>query len=175
MGREQDLCDHRPELPRRAVHPAGQADQIAKPRSRTDCSSPRTAGRRRGAALLDAYERVNATIPVRDHAAVHHAHQLHEPRGDREDAAGRRRGHPARLALSGRRTLRQQFGDERLRYFQPLEALFERASSSAAAPTTCRRSAPCGRSIRTTRSSACGPRSRAAAPVRAAAPPRGER
>ena len=50
---------------------------------------------------------------------------------------------PAWLYLDGA-TLREQFGDERLAYFQPYKTLFEqRRDASAAARTTCRRSAAC--------------------------------
>ena len=131
-------------------------------RSRTACSSPPIRrATARSHALLDAYERINRDdFPVRDQPPVHHPLQLHEPGGDREDAsAGRRREHAAGLALPRRATLRQQFGDERLATSSRSKRSSSRASSPAAAPTTCRRSAACARSIPTIRSSACGPRS----------------
>ena len=51
-------------------------------------------------ALLDAYEEVNKQTTRRPDPPLHHALQLHEPRGDRAGRpAGRRGRHPAGLAL----------------------------------------------------------------------------
>ena len=51
---------------------------------------------------------------------------------------------PDWLWLDGQ-TLRKQFGEERLSYFQPYNPCSITTSSSAAARTTCRRSAACAR------------------------------
>ena len=113
-------------------------------------------------ALLDAYEEVNATDAGRTDPAVRHPLELHEPRGHREGRPpGGRRRHPAGVALPGhadaRRPVRQRAAAILPAAAQPLRG---RGRSSAAGPTTCRRSARSGRSTRTTRSWGCGSRSR---------------
>ncbi len=77
-------------------------------------------------ALLDAYERVNRELPVRDlRPNITHANFMSE------DAVGKMKElgvtanmQPAWLYLDGA-TLLKQFGPERLAYFQPYRSLFE--------------------------------------------------
>ena len=127
LGREQDLRDRRPELPRRALHPSREA--AADRQGTVEAGLQFTAHSVGDGAvhdLLDAYEEVNQLDAGRSDPPVHHPFQLHEPEAIEQAA---RLGvvvdiQPAWLYLDTR-TLVAQFGYDRLRYFQPLHSLFE--------------------------------------------------
>ena len=127
VGREQDLLDHRSRIIA-ACCSSSRSGCTASPGwcwARTAIDGP-SVGDGAVAALVDAYERVNRELPVRPCGPAS-AMQFHDARRGREDApAGRGGRHAARLAVARRRTLRAQFGDERLALFQPYKAIFER-------------------------------------------------
>ena len=110
--------------------------------------------------LLDAYEEIDSELPpvARGDPAVHHPLQLHEPRGGRaavaSSASSPTSSRPGSTSTPARSPA--QFGNDRLRYFQPLQDLFDAGVDRR------RRLGPhaedrlaAARSTRTTRSSAC--------------------
>ena len=86
VGRQQDLRDRRPQLPRRPVHPEGSAPAHGPHRDRVRPSVHGPHGRRRrGRDAGRRLRRAEQDDADPRHAALHHALELHEPR----DRAGK--------------------------------------------------------------------------------------
>ena len=102
-------------------------------------------------ALLDVYDELSATLPVRQmrHCITHSNFMSAESVAKTVDLGVIPLVQPAWLYLDTR-TLAGHFGYERLRYFQPLHSIFAAGGLAAGGSDQCRKSVRCARSIRMT-------------------------
>ena len=85
-GVSKIYVDHRPEIPRPAVHPARKLLPIVQTTVESGLQfTAHSVGDGAVHTLLDVYEELDAKMPIAQDAAVHHAFQLHEQGGRRED------------------------------------------------------------------------------------------
>ena len=123
VGREQDLRDRRPGLPRRALHSAREAGaDRAGPPSRPACNSPRTASATaRCTPCSTPTKRSTGQTPIAaTRPCITHSNFMSREAIDQAARLGVVVDiQPAWLYLDTR-TLVAQFGYDRLRYFQPL-------------------------------------------------------